>query len=261
MKEYQPDRLLEKLNYKYMDIGINCEDTIKDYLINKGFSIYYGNYEGSERECDIVIEEANHILFIEVKKKTITRNSISGSPTDIIIDLIDMFIHSQEQALAHETFIKKQKEIKFLDGKILSLSSKEISTISISLFDSYTLNDRSLCIKIMEYILKLKLDLKKGHENDKNIARIIKSLKEKNTKIENLNNYLFELCGNDEKEYRKKTFNTWFLSLELFLFFIDESIKEQKSLSAIINSFRSISFSTGEVYSEYKNSNRIKNAV
>ena len=242
-------------------IGTNLEKIIRNYLEKNGFTIHYGKYYGSDRECDIVVEEADHILFIEVKKKTITRRSVSGYPTDIIIDLIDMFIHSQEQALAHETYIRKHDEIKFRNGTSLSLTGREISTVSISLFDSYTLNDRSLCIKIMEYILKLRLEIKDGHESDDNFDRIKKSIKEKNSKIENLNNYLFELCGNDEKEYRKKTFSIWFLSLELILFFIDESIKKKRSLSSIISSIKNISFSTGEVYSEYCNSDRLKNPV
>lgn len=242
--------ILHLLEYKFIDVGLNIENIIKNKLKNTDFKFHFGKYMNSDRECDLVIEEQNVIFFIEIKKKAITRRSLSGNRTQIAVDLIDIFMHSQEQLLSHELFIKRHKEMNFKNGTKLKLENRIIEKISVSLFDNYSLNDHLFTMNLFDFLQNIQFYIKEN-DNSEEYMKIKKSIKEKNSKIINIINGIKELYADNGIEYKKDRFNIWFLSLELMLTFINEAVRNNKSLSNILQMIKNASAGTGDVYYEY----------
>ncbi len=114
---------------KYPEIGINLERLIFNSLQNKNYKLYTGNYTNSENEdgeCDIVVENDENIIFIEVKKKSITSLALQGDEVKIAEDIVDSFIHSQEQILKHNTvdFFRKSRNIFQSQFKVINTSNQ-----------------------------------------------------------------------------------------------------------------------------------------
>jgi Holliday junction resolvase-like predicted endonuclease len=230
----------------YPDIGTNIENLIYTSLKNQQHKLYKGNYTNSlkeDAECDIVIETDEYIIFIEVKKKAITSLSVEGNETKIAEDIIDSFIHSQEQMIKHEFSIKKDKKINFDDGDILYLNNKEIVKVSISLFDNNMLNDKMMALNIFEFFQKIRF------------INPDKKLEEKNRKIENIVEKMNILYENNSLAYREDRHNIYFLSVELFLYFLQFN----KPIEDLLKDIRNISFLTGDIYYEYRELLKIKN--
>jgi Holliday junction resolvase-like predicted endonuclease len=241
------------LEYKYIDIGKNLENLIIDELKSSGATIHFGNYQSSDRECDIVIEENDKIIFIEIKKKSLTRKSISGDETQIAIDLIDAFMHSQEQLLTHEVFIKKHNKIIFDNGTELELNDRTIEKVSISLFDSYSLNDHLFTMNMFDYLQRVRLNIKYSEDQkiDNQLKKSIQSIQEKNQKILNIVDIMNELYSSNPDEYRKDRFNIWFFSMELFIMIISRAKYTNTSISKVMNTFKHMSALTGDLYYEF----------
>lgn len=236
--------ILKMLNYP--NIGTNLENLIYKQLADKKYKLYKGKYINSknkEGECDIVIETKNKIIFIEVKKKAITSKALEGDEVKIAEDIIDSFMHSQEQILKHEYSIKLDKKIEFENGGVLKLNNKEIVKVSVSLFDNYMLNDKSMALNIFEFFQKIKF------------FNTTKKLEEKNKKIENIIEKLNLIYEDNPQEYRKNRYDVYFLSLELFLYYL----RINKSIDEVLQDIRQISFSTGDLYYEYIELMKIKN--
>ena len=106
--------IFKLLDYKFdKQIADNIENIIFDSFKKKGFKVYRGKYDFEDRECDIVVEEDESIIFIEVKKKALTNKANSGDTLKLAEDIVDSYIHSQEQLVAHEIIMKKNNKFVF----------------------------------------------------------------------------------------------------------------------------------------------------
>lgn len=68
-------------------VGKFGEDAAADYLINNGFSIVERNIKFNRFEIDIIAEDDAHIVFAEVKTRTVnkfTGNSRYGPPSSAV---------------------------------------------------------------------------------------------------------------------------------------------------------------------------------
>ena len=230
----------------YPDIGTNLENLIIKSLNKQNYKIYNGKYRNSQKEdaeCDIVIETQNDIIFIEVKKKAITSLALQGDEVKIAEDIIDSFIHSQEQISKHEYSIKFDNKIEFENGDILEYKNKNIIKISISLFDNYMLNDKMMAVNIFEFFHKIRF------------SNPTKELEKKNRKIDSLVEKLGFIYKDNPHEYRKARYDIYFLSLELFLFYLEFN----KPIDEVLKDTRQISYSTGDLYFEYLQLLKMKN--
>jgi len=150
-------------------------------------------------------------------------------------DIIDSFIHFQEQILKHEYSIKLDNEIKFENGDILEYNNKNIIKISISLFDNYMLNDKMMAINIFEFFLKIRF------------SNPTKELAKKNKKIDSLIEKLDLIYKDNQNGYKQDKHDIYFLSLELFLYYLEFN----KPIDEVLRDTRQISYSTGDLYFEY----------
>lgn len=63
------------------DIGEKGELLAKEYLINKGYEIWFTNWRNKRAEIDIIAKDGKTAVFVEVK----TRNNDSfGHPEDFV---------------------------------------------------------------------------------------------------------------------------------------------------------------------------------
>lgn len=82
-----------------------------------------------------------------------------------------------------------------------------------------------------------------------------KKLEEKNKKIENAIDKVNKIYKNSSQNYRKNRYDIYFLSLELFLYYL----QFDKPIDQVLNDTRQVSFSTGDLYFEYLELLKIKN--
>lgn len=154
---------------EYRKIGVKDSvvgDLLEDFISNKfslsGIPFLTGEkYEitkaqqklfstsRSMGECDFIVETDEVIIFIEVKKKILTRVAQSGNVTNISTDLIKSFANAQIQANWHEIILRNQGFIKFNSGKIIKLNGRNIEKISLSMFDYMALHDAVTIHQIM----------------------------------------------------------------------------------------------------------------
>ncbi|WP_307771335.1 hypothetical protein [uncultured Treponema sp.] len=253
-------------NNKYIDIGNNIEKYIKNKLESLNNSeVFYGSYENSEKtigECDVVLKDSNYLLFFEIKKKTISLNSlISENHSELLFDLSAMIITSQAQALQHEYSLRKDNLISFKNGKKLTFEGQEIYKISVTLFDLYMLNDHNFVMRLIEFLrIKnfhfLNEDFmtdteKKTALDERNIAGINKKTEKLNECIKKL-----EQIGVNHQE---SSLYSYFLSLEQLDFLINKSRSLDCSLGTLFESMKNVSFSTGCFYTEFDEISKIKN--
>lgn len=135
-------------------VGDRVELFLKDFLEKSGISFL--NHEEynfprslmtrcsikkNKGQCDFIIESDRFIVFIEVKRKLLTLESVSGAVPFILDDLAKSFFHAQVQAGWHEVMLREYGKIKFLSGKELHLRGREIERVAVSLFDYHGLTD------------------------------------------------------------------------------------------------------------------------
>lgn len=222
----------------YPDIGTNLENLIIDRLKKQNHKIYNGKYQNSQQEdaeCDIVIETQDNIIFIEVKKKAITSLALQGDEVKIAEDIVDSFIHSQQQIMQHEYSIKLDGKIVFKNGETLAHNNKNIIKVSISLFDNYMLNDKMMAVNILEFFHKIRF------------SNPTQELEKKNKKIDCLVEKLNLIYNDNPQKYRKDRHDIYFLSLELFLYYLQFN----KPIDKVLKDIRNVTFSTGDLYFEY----------
>lgn len=95
-------------------------------------------------ECDFVLEDAQHIIFIECKSKAVTRATMSGQSVNALIDYASSTVASQAQAMRHERYLRQLGKLIFDDGYVLTLGSRRIIRLSLTLLDHGTFQDRHI---------------------------------------------------------------------------------------------------------------------
>lgn len=194
---------------------------IENYLINefrsRGVSVISGAYsvENTSGDCDLVVETDKEVIFLEIKKKGLTRLSKAGSPAHILIDLAASLIDALLQAGKHEIAIRQHDSIDLeKNGKkeALELNGRDVEKIVVTLLDFGGFQDRV----IMKQFLEATTQVNYNVDGEDLKGKII----ELNSKIEKLKKQtagLNELKGSDHQPY----FECWFLSIPQILILLD----------------------------------------
>lgn len=74
-------------------------------------------------ECHLIIETETTILFLEVKKKTLTPEAPSGNIIKATQDVSKSLLHGLAQSGLHELLLRTKGEINFRDGTRLYLKN------------------------------------------------------------------------------------------------------------------------------------------
>lgn len=145
-------------------MGKAIEALLKTEFRRKGVKYKTGSYDfhptksskakNLESDCDIVVETEKRVIFMECKKKSLTRLARSGDQVKILEDLSNSLVYSQTQALQHEKFLRTQPKFILSDpeeGEVcLELNDRRVERVSVSLLDYDSLQDTSSLQRFLE---------------------------------------------------------------------------------------------------------------
>ena len=130
-------------------LGYELEDFLREEFSAQNFKIAYGESKGKsgmdDFECDLIVETDNIVFIFEIKKKGLTRKAMSGDEVSLLSDLADSLMHSHQQAMKIEYWLKNRKTIHLDHKKTLtsiSLNGRKTKRISVSLSDFGALQDK-----------------------------------------------------------------------------------------------------------------------
>lgn len=244
------EAIFEKLRCEIKNFDDSRGKLIEDFLIDefktRGISVISGTYsiENISGDCDLVVETDESIIFFEIKKKALTRNSKVGSPAHVLIDLSTSLIDALVQARKHEIMIRKNNSIELeKDGRrnTVKFDGRGIEKIVVTLFDFGGFQDRLIVKHFLEAIVQVNFNCDSDDFKDQ--------MSKLNASIERLrvqNTQLNTLKGNDRQPY----FECWFLSIPQILLLLD-NVTDSKSFRERLWKIRHISRGTQDFYFEF----------
>lgn len=209
--------LVDKMKLKFNHIIHNSEYKISKPLKKKL------ELNSDKLECDIVLQSEKYIIFIELKKKELTRNAKSGDIFFILQDLSQSLLSSHLQANKHMRFLMENKKIEFEhkdnENKIsIELNDREIIKISLTSLDYLSLHSKD----VFHQFIKLFFD--KTILISDNFSCEQKKILEKFNKLnKELSEDLFKIHSTWQIEKANGFFNSLFLSIFHLLFIINRS--------------------------------------
>lgn len=133
------------------------------------------NIQSKERECDYIIETDDTIIFIELKRKTLTSEARSGNTLQSTIDLSQSLLHALSQTGCHEYMLRRDGVINFDDGSKLELLGRNVERIALSLFGFFGIQDGVFVHQLLGSLINAKID--SGDEKeDKKINKYLQEL-------------------------------------------------------------------------------------
>lgn len=185
---YSLTNLCEEKGVKGDKIGKLAEDFVKNKFQSCGVIIHANktykvskeianelNITSRKGECDFVVETKNTIIFIELKRKTLTVEARKGNVLQSAVDLAQSFLHALAQTGRHEYIIRKNNALVFTDGTKLDLLGRDVERISLSLFDFYSMHDGAFIHQIVSNLMYSNISSGNKEEDDK-INKILNEL-------------------------------------------------------------------------------------
>lgn len=232
-------------------IGEYIEDYIKLKMEEKNFSAIYGrsyrvykpqqsklNIKSQELECDILLQSDNYIVFMELKKKELTKISKKGNIFSILNDLSLSLLDSQYQANKHMRYISEFKKINFYEVKKdkkpdvnINLDDREILKISISSLDYLSLHSKDVFQKFIRLLYNKEVVASKNSSVEERI--LIKNFNESNYK---LSQELYNEHSKYQLEEDLGFYNSYFLNIFHIIFTINRSVDMEQFIELLAGS-------------------------
>ncbi len=157
---------LEKYG-KGVNLGGLFESVVQKLLVAKNIKFLAGGkyviseeerkefgITSKEGECDFVISTPDKVYFIELKKKEITGNAMSGDGLAALTDMSNSVLAAFIQAAKHELILRRRGEIVFDSVNKIELGRKHVEKIHISAFDRYGLHDKLLVERLLTSLIR-----------------------------------------------------------------------------------------------------------
>ncbi len=108
-------------------------------------------YKGKKAgDVDLILETEEVIALFELKKKGLRRETMSGDPLQLIIDLTQGLVRGVNQLSRHEITLEKTGELVFTDGSRILLGKRRIIKCIVSLTDYGGLHDGAILRNMMK---------------------------------------------------------------------------------------------------------------
>lgn len=250
-------KVLRKIDKSLDDkVGLQAERFLEGELVGKGIPVQSGDYDVSAKhgECDLVVETAKTVIFMELKKKPLTRRARAGGDAELLLDLAGSLLAAQAQAGWHELRLCQAGSLDLKRGGVsyrLSLNDREVERIAIGLLDYGSFQDRIFLKQILEATLGAsfspadqKLNRRFGVIND--------TLKEIQAQVAEMYPGQYELS--------QPFFNCWFLSLPQMLVLLDD-VSDAASFLNELWQTRHITMGTSDFYFEFSRIKQMKRAT
>ena len=204
-------------NFDDEKIGPATERFLRAEFLKRGIPTLTGNYRSSNEdgECDLVIETSQTVIFVEIKKKALTRRAKAGSDAYVLSDLAASLLKAQVQAGWHELRLRQEGFIEVDDNGTktrLELKGRQTERIAVTLLDYGSFQDRIFLKQFLEGNLNAEYSVSD--------SALHKSFKELNESLAELRQQI-AVHANGEKEINQPFFNCWFLSVPQLLVLLD----------------------------------------
>lgn len=242
-----PDGIFSEKNNSAL--GYKIENFIEHKLNEKKFNYYSGEYitkSGEKGECDLILESSEYIIFIEIKKKGLTRNAMSGVDVDLFHDLAQSVLRSQSQAFKHEYFIRKEGELilrKDETTKTIKHNDRVIIRVSLSLLDFGSLQSPDNLRKILEFSQKRNLHAVEN-QNEEKISLW-------NTYTKTINKFFRRIVEMTPHQQNPHFLDSIFMSTLQLLTLLNDSNNEEDICNKIYRETR-VSYMTLDLYKNYE---------
>ena len=235
-------------------VGEEMERFLLKELELHGIPTIQGDYDdaiGMHGECDVVIECSDTIIFVEIKKQTLTRKARAGSDVALIVDMAASLLCAQLQAGWHEVRIRRDGFLLLKkDGgtRRVDLAGRSIERIAVTLLDYGSFQDRTL----LQQFLKAQLGADYSVTDQGLKSKFVKI----NEQLDKLRIQVAELqryVGGEAERF----FNCWFLSIPQFLVLLD-GVSSPEDLKTALWNTRHSSMGTMDFYFEHSEMKRIR---
>ena len=242
-------------------MGDYLERFVKEQLQTLKIKYSYGDYSVDSRkyqtskeqgECDIIIESDDTIIFIEIKKKSLTNNAKGGCDAAIFADLAGSLLDTQIQLGWHEIIIRSQGYLELTPNKEpnnkyrLELNGRSIERVTLTLLDFGGFQDRNLLYQFLQLMLSTSSIDAPDSANATEVidkSKINKTLPiflQQHERLKSLN----------PRQEQFPFYDCWFLSLPQFLILIDD-LSEKKSIKKLLDQTKYSSTASLNFYFEY----------
>ena len=140
-----------------VQVGRSLERLIKAELRKHSIHVASGRYSIGDQhgECDAVVETSDRIIIIEIKKKSLTRQSRSGHCVNLFCDLAESLLAAQCQIGRHELLLYKHGALDLVDdtgGPVQRVERRDraVERVALSLLDFGAMQDRRVLSQILE---------------------------------------------------------------------------------------------------------------
>ncbi|MDD2497279.1 MAG: hypothetical protein PHY90_03955 [Desulfitobacteriaceae bacterium] len=208
------------------DIGDSIENYVKDSLDSRHIPYKSGHYSITNPEekgqCDVVLETATKVVFLEIKKRSLPDEFKLGDDIEVLRSLGDGMIDAQKQMLCHRVYLQKNNFMKLYQEQkensphmVLEWNGRQIVSISMCLPDYGFLTNKTTSAKLLESLIFVTY-----HATDPAKERALDKLNKRRDKIAQL---VGELRAEDKKDARTVFFDTLFRSIQQFMFALEMS--------------------------------------
>jgi hypothetical protein len=128
------------------------EGAIRALLQEHGIAYFAGGYGTEDLECDAVFESRSAVVFIEAKKKGLTRRALAGDAEKVLIDVSSSVLAAHAQLARHELSLRSNGEMRFEDGKVLRLEGRDVIRVGITLLDLGSFQDKVVLGKMIRLL-------------------------------------------------------------------------------------------------------------
>jgi len=228
-------------------IGLAFERLVKAELEAHGVRVVSGTYNigSQEGECDAVIETADRIIFVEMKKKPLTRKSRSGNDINLFYDLSESLLAAMCQIGRHEILLFKHGSIELQDGSetyTVERNGRAVERVALSPVEFGGMQDRGVISQVLKTMTTSKLSAV-----DASNAHSINKVQKKGQELLDQYNELAKI----QSDTKGVTFmNCWFLSLGHFLTIL-QGVSSNDSFQSSLFTTRHVMMGSLDFYFEH----------
>ena len=195
--------------------GPMLEQMVYQMFRDKHFSYVTGRYQRMddmpERDCDMILESMERVMFLEIKKCPLPGSYEQGDDVKVLQALGDGMLYAQEQILWHKVRLKEKGVLELYDAKGNRLpdytpGKKLVMAVSICMPEYDFLTDRNITEAFLESTL-----LVSYHAVDPQREKLLKKLNKRAQTIQTLAGRLFD---GRKFDVREVFFRSQFRSLQ-----------------------------------------------
>ena len=239
----------EITNFDDEQVGPALERFLKEQFSAKGIDVLSGHYffGGKRMECDLVIETEQTVIFLEIKKKALTRKARTGSDLYLLIDLMNSAFAAHIQTGQHEVILRREGSIELFDNgtsRQLILGDRNIERIAVSLFDFGGFQDRTFLTQLLDASRSINHYSVPDERHKVVIDELNELLLKLHDQVKELDQY-----EKDDGPYRP-FFHCWFLSISQLMLMLDD-VRDANAFRSELWQTRHIHTGSSDFYHDY----------